>query len=232
MAAGDVFKREQDEDQRGNFQQPEREHGHCVGDEELQQRGEQERERKNNRGRSARGKQKITAETENENRQRNECHHHERHAPGKKQAQPIPEIINRLEQELADVALADVGGDLPVVLVDRREHVHHGDEQVVKNRFRERPAGMLRAADLPPEREHGEQRDEAEQRPRQVIDAIGQVVLQPDADDVQVFFHSRGKFNRAKPNCESKCKVNLWRRELEEQISSRRNGRDAFVWRC
>ena len=42
-----------------------------------------------------------------------------------------------------------------------------------------------------PERQHGKQRDETEQRPRQVIDAIRQVVLNPDADDVPVFFHSR-----------------------------------------
>lgn len=62
---------------------------------------------------------------------------------------------------------------------------------------------MLRAADFPPERDHGEQRDEAEQRPRQVIEAIRQVVLDPDADDVQVFFHSRGKFNRANENGQS-----------------------------
>jgi hypothetical protein len=42
-----------------------------------------------------------------------------------------------------------------------------------------------------PERDHGEQRDEAEQRSRQVIEAIRQVALDPDADDVQVFFHPR-----------------------------------------
>jgi ABC-type antimicrobial peptide transport system ATPase subunit len=32
--------------------------------------------------------------------------------------------------------------------------------------------------------------DEIEQRSRQVIEAIRQVVLNPDADDVPVFFHS------------------------------------------
>jgi hypothetical protein len=35
-----------------------------------------------------------------------------------------------------------------------------------------------------------QKRDEAEQGPRQVIDAVCQVVLNPDADDVPVFFHS------------------------------------------
>jgi hypothetical protein len=37
-------------------------------------------------------------------------------------------------------------------------------------------------------RTHGKKRDEAGQHPRQIIEAVGQVVLQPDADDVQIFF--------------------------------------------
>jgi hypothetical protein len=48
---------------------------------------------------------------------------------------------------------------------------------------------MSKSTDRAPERQHGKQRDEAEQRPRQVIDAIRQVVLNPDADDVPVFSH-------------------------------------------
>ena len=43
MPAGDVFKREQDEDERGDFQHPERQHRHRVGDEELQQRRQDQR---------------------------------------------------------------------------------------------------------------------------------------------------------------------------------------------
>ena len=61
--------------------------------------------------------------------------------------------------------------------------------------------------DGPPERQHGEQRNEAEQRARQVIDAIRQVVLDPDADDVPVFFHSFGlyrKSTRKQSDCEWK----------------------------
>ena len=196
MAAGDVFKREQDEDERGDFQNPKREHRHRVGQEKLQQRCQHEGNWKRNHRHAARRRDKITAEAENENRQRNACHRDIRNAPGKKQAEPIPEIIHRLEQKLADVAFADVGGDLPVVFVHRRQHVHYGDHDVIKNHLRlgvagKRTCAAFRRVNRAPEREHGEERDETEQRPRQVIEAIRQVVLDPDADDVQIFFHSR-----------------------------------------
>ena len=136
-------------------------------------------------------------EAKNENRQRQRRHQDERQPPGKKQAQPIPQIIHRLEQKLVDVALADVGGDLPVVLVHRRKDVHHRDHQVVKNHLRLGesalpPGPPVAAVNRPPQRQHGEQRDEAEQRPRQIIEAVLQVVLKTDADDVQVFFHRDG----------------------------------------
>ena len=38
MAAGDVFEGVQDEDEGGDFEHPEREHGHRVGEEKLQER--------------------------------------------------------------------------------------------------------------------------------------------------------------------------------------------------
>ena len=211
MAAGEIFEREQDENKRGNFQQPERQHGHGVGNKELQQRRQHERNHKGGQRRPAGRPNHIIPEAENKNRQRHTGHGDKRDAPGKKQAQPVPQIINRLEQELADVAFADVGGDLPVVLVHRRQHVHDGDEQVVKNHLRlgvtaERAPLPFPGVDGAPERQHGEQRDETEQRSRQVIDAIRQVVLNPDADDVPVFFHflHRTKFSCAKDNSEFK----------------------------
>ena len=50
-------------------------------------------------------------------------------AAGNKQAKTIAEVIDRLEQELADVAVLDVGGDLPVVLVHGGQGIHDGDER-------------------------------------------------------------------------------------------------------
>jgi hypothetical protein len=46
-----------------------------------------------------------------------------------------------------------------------------------------------------PQREHGQQRDEAEQRPRELSHAVLHAVLQPDADDVEIFFHPLGENN-------------------------------------
>jgi hypothetical protein len=42
-----------------------------------------------------------------------------------------------------------------------------------------------------PERNHGEEWNETEKRARQIIDAILQIILQADVDDVKIFFHSR-----------------------------------------
>jgi hypothetical protein len=53
MAAGEIFKREQDEDERGDFQHPERQHRHRVGDEKLQQRRQHERNGKGGQRRPA-----------------------------------------------------------------------------------------------------------------------------------------------------------------------------------
>src|SRR5580692_7491246 len=117
MAARQVFKRKQDENQRGNLQQPKRQHRHGVGNKELQQRRQQQRNRKNRQRRAIHRQHKISPETKDKNRQRHNRHHDEREPARKKQAQPVPQIIHRLEQKLADVALADVGGDLPVILV-------------------------------------------------------------------------------------------------------------------
>ena len=42
VAAGEIFKREQDEDERRDFQNPERQHRHRIGQEKLQQRRQHE----------------------------------------------------------------------------------------------------------------------------------------------------------------------------------------------
>src|ERR1039458_4977392 len=198
MAAGKIFKRKQDEDEGGNFEQPERQHGHRVGDEELQQRRQHQRNGKDQQRGEIGGRQDVLPETENKNREWNTGHGDERNAPGKKQAEPIPQIIHRLKQELADVALADVGGDLPVVFIDRRQHVHHGDEQVIKHHFRlGKTGGSSRAVPVRvnglPQRQHGEERDETEQRAREIVEAIRQIALQPDVDDVEIFFHAAAR---------------------------------------
>jgi hypothetical protein len=50
-----------------------------------------------------------------------------------------------------------------------------------------------------PQRQHGEERDETEQRAREVIEAIRQIALQPDVDDVEIFFHASAARNLNDP---------------------------------
>ena len=59
MAAGEIFEREQNENKRGNFQHPEREHRHGVGHEELQHRGEHHGNQKTTERRQIVRKDKI-----------------------------------------------------------------------------------------------------------------------------------------------------------------------------
>jgi hypothetical protein len=94
--------------------------------------------RKAAEGGPARRQHKVLVQVKDEERQR--CHRHGeiRDPSGQEQAEPVPKIINRLEQELADVAILDVGGNLPIVLVHRRQGIHHGREQVIGNHLGKR----------------------------------------------------------------------------------------------
>ena len=114
--------------------------------------------------------------------------------PGSKQTEPVGQIIHRLQQELADVAVLDVGGNLPVVLVHRRQRVHNGYEQVIRGHLRERVARHFAARRLAgvngaPEKNRGHERDQTEHRAEQKVHAVHQGVLNPDVDDVPVFAH-------------------------------------------
>src|ERR1019366_42744 len=84
MAAGQIFKREQDEDEGGNFQEPERQHGHRVGDEKLQQRRQHQRNGKHQERGEIDGRQDVLPKTKNENHQRDAGHGDEGDASGKK----------------------------------------------------------------------------------------------------------------------------------------------------
>ena len=48
---------------------------------------------------------------------------------------------------------------------------------------------MIGAINGAPKREHGEKGNKTEQGPRQVIEAVGQVALEANADDMPIFFH-------------------------------------------
>jgi hypothetical protein len=83
---------------------------------------------------------------------------------------------------------------LPVVFIDRRQRIDDRGEKVVGNHFRIRVgadagSGPFAGINRPPQVEHGEQRNEPEERPRQEIEPVRQIVLNADREDVAVLFH-------------------------------------------
>ena len=115
-------------------------------------------------------------------------------AAGEKQGQPVGEVIDGFEQELADIAILDIRSDLPIVLVDGGQGVDNGHEQVIGDHFGEgvRPdggPGRFAFINGAPHVEDGHERDEAEHGSRQKIEPVGQIILDPDVEDVPVLFH-------------------------------------------
>jgi hypothetical protein len=163
----------------------------------------------------------IFSETKNEQGQRDGGHGGKGDAASTKQAKTVPEIINGLEEELADVAFTDVRGDLPVVFVDGGQNVYDGDHNVIKNHFGLSKAGERATRGLArvngvPEGKHREQRDETEHGPRQIIEAVGQIILNPDVDDVPIFFHALFK-------CAGRALLVILRRG-ENKLGARKKG--------
>ncbi len=137
---------------------------------------------------------KIFSPAENENPHRHNGHRRENHPPGNEQAQAVSQVIDGLEQELADVAVLDVGRDLPVVLVHRRQCVNNSDQQVIGYHPGQAVAGHLLAAGFAgingaPEINRGQQRDEAERGPKEKVESIDQRVGETNFNHVPVFLH-------------------------------------------
>src|SRR5256885_73275 len=117
MSAGEIFEGEQDENEGGNFQHPKRKHRHGVRHEKLQQGREHHGKQKQSEREPIRRQDEILAQAQNEKRERNRGDREVGDASRKEQAKSIPQVIDGFEQELADVAVLDIGGDLPIVFI-------------------------------------------------------------------------------------------------------------------
>ena len=194
MAARDVFKGVEDKNEGGNFQHPKRQHRHRVGQQKLQQGGHDQGDQKQPERQPVRRQHEIIPQAKDQQPDRQRRHGDISQPAGNVEAKPEIQVIHRLEQELADVAVLDVGGDLPVVLVHGGERVGDGHDEVIRSHLRQREGGDggIRAfarKDGSPEIDHRQQRDEAEQGAREKIEPVGQMVLKPDVDGVPVFVH-------------------------------------------
>lgn len=194
MAAGDVFEGEEDEDEGGDFKDPKSEHGHGVGGEELEHGGHYHGKEEAAESGPVWRQDEVFAEAQNKYRKRNcgDCDVGD--AARKEQAKTVNEVIDGFEKELADVAVFDVGGDLPVVFVHCGEGIDDGDEQIIGDHLGEgvganAGVGTLAGVDGAPDVKDGDEWDETKDRSREEIETVRQIVLNADVEDVPVFSH-------------------------------------------
>lgn len=159
------------------------EHGcHDDGDEETAKRS------------PVRRQDEIFAQAEDEEREGNcgDCDVGD--TAREKEAKAVNEVVNGLEEELADVAVFDVGGDLPVVFVDGSEGVNDSDEQIIGDHLGETvsPNEGIRTfafKDGAPDVNDRNEWDEAEEGSGEEIETVREIVLDADVEDVPVLFH-------------------------------------------
>ena len=132
LAAQEVLERVKQEDDRRDFENPKREHRERVGDEKLDEsrhrhrNGEPEpRDRLCRQG-------DCMPEVKHHAHHRNDRRDRVKQPVAQKQADTVPEVIERLGEEGIDEAVADVRRDLPLVLGGRDEVVHHHRHHEIK----------------------------------------------------------------------------------------------------
>jgi hypothetical protein len=127
-----------------------------------------------------RGSQIVSEEPEHDS-DRNCCDRRVEQPVASIEADPVGEIIQRLDQEGADPTIADIRGDLPLVL-RRRDEIIHEDRQEKIEDYRL----VLVAADggaafiekRPPDEDRAKQRNHAEQGSEEKIPPVDEGVLQ------------------------------------------------------
>src|SRR5262249_43736522 len=88
----------------------------------------------------------VFVEIENKESQGHGGNREVREPAGNKQPETVGQVIDWLQQELADVAVLDVCGDLPIVLVNRSQGVNQCDQQVIGDHLGERISSDGRAS--------------------------------------------------------------------------------------
>src|ERR1700730_3067688 len=117
-----------------------------------------------------------------------------------KNAEPVSEVAHRFGQQRVDLALANVGCDLPFVLGWRDQIADQQREQVIIN-HRAVVVAVQAAAALvingAPEKNAAGQRNQTEERAQKIIPAIHERVLEPDVEDrdILVDLHTYARRN-------------------------------------
>src|SRR5206468_3164847 len=101
MPAGEILEREENENKGGYFEDPERQQGHGIRNEKLKEPGHHNRNQKSDKGHRVGRQDKILMQVENEQPYRNHGNRGVDQTTRQKQAEPVTQIIDRFEQELA-----------------------------------------------------------------------------------------------------------------------------------
>ncbi len=194
MAAGDVFEGEKNEDESRNFEDPEGEHRHGVGGKELERRGHNNGDEEAAERGPVWRQDKVFTQAQDEKREGNSSDGDVGDAAGEEEAEAVHEIIDWLEEKLADVAVFNVGCDLPIVFVYCGEGINDGDEEIIGDHLGEGVSaddgiGAFAFKDGAPDINDGDEWDQAKEGSGEEIEAVREIVLNADIQDVPVLFH-------------------------------------------
>ena len=115
-------------------------------------------------------------------------------SPREEEAESVAKVINRLEKELADIPVLDVGGNLPVVLADGGQGIDDGHHQVIGDHLGQAVTGdvlLLARENGPPQGDGGEERDQPDHAAKKKIEPVDQRVLDADVDHMPILFHTQ-----------------------------------------
>ena len=133
MAAEKIFERVNDEHDRRDFQDPECGQRDRVGDKKLDHRGHQKGGERAQIRDGVRRECQVFAKIKEDERHRRDRDGGKDEPAAQENAETISEIIQRLDQERIDLALANVAGDLPFVFGGRDEIRDDDREKVIVN---------------------------------------------------------------------------------------------------
>lgn len=186
MAAEQELDRVDDEGDAADIENPKRDHRQREAKEKLDERRARRRQQRERQIHQPGQAAVVLAEPDHGDAQR---HHGERrvHDPrGGIEMKAIEPVIDRLEQKRVDAPVANVLGDLEIVLVRHRQRVdqnqrdevgHHAGEGVARE-------GLLPGEDRVPKKNRAEQRHETDQHAQQKIPAIDQIALHAEVENL------------------------------------------------
>src|SRR5882724_807553 len=189
LAAQEIFERVNNENDGGDFQDPERHHRERIGDKELDERRHQHRQRREHVSHRVVRERDVVVEIEKNHRDRRQRDEGVNKPATAKNTEPVGEITHRLSQERVDLTFANIGGDLPFVF-GRRDQIADQDREQIIIDHRAVVVAVESAASLfenrAPQKNRTGERDQSERRAQKIIPAINERVLEPDVEDGNV----------------------------------------------